>query len=311
MSTTESPGGESLQDRITARLAQMSRAERKVAEYLQANSRVAIFATAEQIAAAAGTSDATVVRTARTLGYSGLLELRHSLTQQVVQATSPSRHLPEPADQDGARPVSLLAHVFDEATERLADTLRRTSEKEFERAVEILDGAEEVLAFGIGPSEMVARYLAVRLGRIGRRGRATGATGFRLADDLLTLGPGDIVVLYSPSRLIAEIEVVLDHAEAVGARAMLITDTLGSVFADRVDVVLPAGRSVTGAIGEGLTSQVLTDALLLALTTRDEARATTRSELLTALRSELSQTGNRGHGRHEARRRQQHEKGTH
>jgi DNA-binding MurR/RpiR family transcriptional regulator len=310
MSTTESSGDESLQDRITARLARMSRAERKVAEYLQANSRLAIFATAEQIAAAAGTSDATVVRTARTLGYSGLLELRHSLTQQVVQATSPSRELPEPADQDGES-ASLLAHVFTEATERLVDTLRRISEKEFARAVEILDDAEEVLAYGIGPSEMVARYLAVRLGRIGRRGRATGATGFRLADDLLALGPRDVVVLYLPSRLIAEIEVVLDHAEAVGARTVLVTDTLGSVFADRVDVVLPAGRSLTGAIGEGVTSQVLTDALLLALATRDESRATARSELLTALRSELSPTGNRGHGRHGTRRRQQHEKGTH
>jgi DNA-binding MurR/RpiR family transcriptional regulator len=311
MSTTEPVADGSLQDRITARLAQMTRAERKVAEYLRANSRDAIFATAEQIAAAAGTSDATVVRTARTLGYSGLLELRHSLTQQVVQATSPSLHLQEREEQTASAPASLLAHVFTEAAERLADTLRRTSEAAFAAAVETLDGAEDVLAFGIGPSEMVARYLTLRLRRIGRRARATGATGFRLADDLLALGPGTVVVLYSPSRLIADIEVVLDHVEAVGARAVLITDSLGPVFADRVDVVLPAVHTTGGATGEGLTSQVLTDALLLALTTRDKPRATAQSELLTSLRSELSHTGNRGHGRRGTRGRQHHEKGTH
>jgi DNA-binding MurR/RpiR family transcriptional regulator len=290
--TTHLPEGDSLQDRIAARLARMSRAERKVAEYLRTHSHDAIFATAEQIAAAAGTSDATVVRTARTLGYSGLLELRHSLTQQVVAATS--LVLPPDERGDGAAPASMLERVFAEATQRLAETLRRVPEEAFAAAVDALDGAREVLAFGVGPSEMVARYLALKLCRIGRRARATGATGFRLADDLLGLGAGDVVVLYSPSRMIAEIGIVLDHARSVGAGSVLVTDSLGPVFADRVDVVLPSVHVSRAITGETLTSQVLTDALLLGLTARDQPRTTNRSELLTALRSELSHTGNRG-----------------
>lgn len=277
-----------LQDRITAHLARMSTAERKVAEYLRTNSHDAIFATAEQIASAAGTSDATVVRTARTLGYSGLLELRHSLTQQVVAATSVL-----PPDERGVGP-STLERVFTEATQRLAETLRRVPEEAFAAAVDALDGAREVLAFGVGPSEMVARYLALKLRRIGRRARATGATGFRLADDLLGLGEGDVAVLYSPSRMIAEIGIVLDHARSVGARTVLVTDSLGPVFADRVDVALPSVHVSRAITGEALTSQVLTDALILGLTARDQPTVTSRSELLTALRSELSQTGNRG-----------------
>jgi DNA-binding MurR/RpiR family transcriptional regulator len=272
----------SLQDRITGRLALLSAAERKVAEYLRNHGPDAIFATAGQIAAAAGTSDATVVRTARSLGYSGLLELRHSLTRQVVRATTPA----PPGTQD-----SLLSHVFAEAAQRLADTLRLTTEAAFGTAVDTLAGAREVLAFGIGPSETVAGYLALRLRRIGRRARATGATGFRLADDLLDLAGGDVVVLYSPSRLLAEIDVVLDHAAAVGARAVLVSDSLGPVFADRVHVTLSAAHTPTGATGESLPSQVLTDALVLGVRARDEGRATERAELLTELRSELSQTG--------------------
>jgi DNA-binding MurR/RpiR family transcriptional regulator len=290
--TAPAPEGGSLQDRITAHLARMSRAERKVAEYLRTNSHDAIFATAEQIASAAGTSDATVVRTARTLGYSGLLELRHSLTQQVVAATS--LVLPPDEHGEGAAPASMLERVFAEATQRLAETLRRVPEEAFAAAVDALDGAREVLAFGIGPSELVARYLALKLGRIGRRARASGATGFRLADDLLGLGAGDVVVLYSPSRMIAEIGIVLDHARSVGAGSVLVTDSLGPVFADRVDVVLPSVHVSRAITGETLTSQVLTDALLLGLTARDQPRATSRSELLTELRSELSHTGNRG-----------------
>ena len=308
MNTTEPPEP-SLADRISTHLARMTPAERKVAEYLRAHSRDTIFATAEQIAAAAGTSDATVVRTARTLGYSGLLELRHSLTQEVVEATGPGALLAGKAS--GTDTAALLAHVFTEAAQRLTDTLRRMSEERFEAAVDAVDAAAEVLAFGIGPSEMVARYLALRLRRIGRRARASGATGFRLADDLLGLGPGDLVVLYSPSRLIGEIGIVLDHAAAVGARSVLVTDSLGSVFADRVDIVLPSVNTSGGATGEGLTSMVVTDAVLLALAGRDRARATERSERLTELRSELTHTGERGAATRRApRRRPPFEKGS-
>jgi DNA-binding MurR/RpiR family transcriptional regulator len=273
----------------------MTPAERQVAEYLRANSRSVIFATAEQIAAEAGTSDATVVRTARTLGYAGLLELRHSLTTEVVEATSPSTHLRNQGPQSDSGTRSLLEHVFAEATERLDDTMRLLvrAEDQVANAVDLIAGADETVGFGVGPSELVADYLALRLRRIGRRARATGATGFRLADDLLGIGARDVVVLYAPSRLRAEIEVVLDHAAAVGARSVLVSDSLGAMFADRVDVALPALHTGSGFTGEGLTSQTLTDVLVLGVAAVDEDRTTAHTELLTALRSELSHTGGR------------------
>lgn len=294
---SEPAAGDSLDDRITARLATMTRAERQVAEYLRQNSSEVIFATADQIGAASGTSDATVVRTAKTLGYSGLLELRHSLGQQVVRATNPSARLRRQLDQPGSGLSALLAHVFAEATERLAETLRRTSADDFAVAVDAIAGAHDVFCFGIGPSEMVADYLALRLRRIGRRARSTGATGFRLADHLLDIDPGDVVVLYSPGRLLAEIEVVLDRVESVGARAVLISDSLGPLFADRVLVTLPSSYSAAGITGEALSSQVLTDALVLGVVSHDEARATATSTLLVDLRSALTQTSGREHVR--------------
>jgi DNA-binding MurR/RpiR family transcriptional regulator len=53
-------------------------------------------------------------------------------------------------------------------------------EAEFDRAAGLLDGAREVLGFGIGPSGYLANYLSLRLNRLGRRARSSGATGFRL-----------------------------------------------------------------------------------------------------------------------------------
>jgi DNA-binding MurR/RpiR family transcriptional regulator len=293
MGTTDSSSNESLQGRISAHLARMSRAERQVAEYLRNNSQEVIFATAEQIGLASGTSDATVVRTARKLGYSGLLELRYSLGHQAVEKTNTSARLRDRLAGAGPEQASLLAQVFTEATERLSETLRLLAEPDFEKAVDILARAREIVAFGVGPSESVARYFTLRLGRLGRRARATGATGFRLADDLLGLGAGDAVVLFSPARLLGEIEVLIHHAEVVGADIVLVSDSLGPLFADRVQVVLQALHSPSGFTGEGLSSQVLADAMIVAITAGDENRATTATELLTTIRSELIQTDSR------------------
>lgn len=281
------PDGEdlSLSARINRNLAGMSRAERIVAEYLRDHGRHAIFATAEQIGSATGTSDATVVRTAKSLGFGGLLELRRTLAAEVVVETSPVRHFHDERESGG----SAVARVFTEAAERLEATWRLVEEDDFAAAVGLLDEAREVLAFGLGGSGLLARYLALRLTRMGRRARASWATGFQLADDLLGLRADDVVVLYTPARLLAEIEVVLDHAHAVGARVLLVSSSLGAQFADRVDVTLAAPQSASNFTGEMLSAEVLTDALLLELGSGDETRSTRASELLTSLRSELVQ----------------------
>lgn len=276
----------SLSARIKGNLAKMSRAERVVAEYLRDHGRDAIFATAEQIGNATQTSDATVVRTAKSLGYNGLLDLRRSLATEVVVETSPIRNFHD--HQAGRRQKSVVAKVFTEAADRLTATWRLIDEDEFAAAVDLLEQAREVLSFGLGASGLLARYLSMRLTRMGRRARASVATGFQLADDLLGLSQDDVVVLYIPSRLLGEIEVVLDHTRQVGARVLLISSSLGALFGDRVDVTLVASHSPSNFTGEMLSAEVLTDALLLQLASRDEGRVTRASELLTELRSELA-----------------------
>jgi DNA-binding MurR/RpiR family transcriptional regulator len=116
------------------------------------------------------------------------------------------------------------------------------SEQDYETTVDPLADAREVLRFGIGPSESIARYLALRLRRLGhaaRRGAPAGpASGSPTT--LLPLSKGDVVVRYVPGRLLPDINVLIDHAKEVEAHVVLVTDSLGSLLGKRVDVVLPA-----------------------------------------------------------------------
>lgn len=280
--------GESLNERLAQRLEELTPAERRVAEYLARNLHGIIFATAGEIGAATDTSDATVVRTAKTLGYSGLPELKRAVGQEVGMATKPSVQLHRRIEQSGTDTATLLDHVFTEAAERMTETRRLLDEKDFVTAVDALVEAREVVGYGVGPSGVAVNFLTLRLTRLGRQARTISATGFRLADELLPLKADDVVVLYAPGRLLSDMDALLQHAESVGARTILISDALGDLLADRVHVTLPALDSPSGFTQEGLSSMVVTDALMLGVASRDAARSTAASELLTSLRKTVS-----------------------
>ena len=67
---------ESLSSRIEEHWQSLRASERAVAEYLAEDPFSALYCTASELADRTGTSDATVVRTARALGYSGLPDLK-------------------------------------------------------------------------------------------------------------------------------------------------------------------------------------------------------------------------------------------
>jgi DNA-binding MurR/RpiR family transcriptional regulator len=293
---------ETLESRISTRLAKMAPAERRVAEYLRNHQEDAVFASAEEIGAAAGVSDATVVRTAKTLGYAGMVELKFLIGQEMLSRAQPLQRLQSRIEEVGRDNSALWEQLFREAHDRLRETERQMSIADFDAALDLIEGARSLLCFGVGPSEANASYFALLLRRRGKPARSTGATGFRLADDLLTLGPGDVVVMFSPARQFREHEVILARAREVDARVILVTDSLEPVLGDRVDVVLRAVYSVSGFSGEILSSLVLTDALLLALAARDKARAAAFSEKLTELRSSLINADSRNLVRRTRRR---------
>ena len=73
--------------------------------------------------------------------------------------------------------------------------------------VRILDAAERIAVFGIGPSSALASYVSTLLARSGRRSRTIGATGFMLADQLLDLVKGDALgVIQLELRSFVELE---------------------------------------------------------------------------------------------------------
>lgn len=262
-----------LQERVTARYESLTATERKVASYLSDHPQLAAFASAEEIARATGTSDASVVRTAKALGFDGLPGLKRTLQEHLSTLLSPTHLLRNTMDTFHDGPEGVLATMLADRAEMLEVTRRAIDPAAFRRAVELLTAARETLVWGLGGDASLVEYTVTRLIRIGHAARPASDTGFRLADRLLTLGSDDLVLAIAHGQIRPELRVTLDHAADVGARVVLLTDALGEALRDRTEVALSAPTSQPGMYGGQSMILIILEALTMAVAAQDPNRA--------------------------------------
>jgi len=234
----------------------------RVAKFIDENRQIVLASSAAALGARIGTSDATVLRTVQTLGFASLAELKSAILNSGSVST--------PADDMRRTLVDLEAatgQAFDGVLQAHTDGLDiLRSEKcrtQMAAAVRVLDGAERIAIFGIGPSSALATYVSTLLARNGRRSRAIGATGSMLADQLLDLAKGDALLILAYGRLYREVKAVFAEAKALGLPSVLVTEADDTPLAKLADVcvAIPRGRpgqvALHGATLVGLEGLVL------------------------------------------------------
>jgi len=277
-----------LHERVVARHEELSPTERVVARYLADHPDLVATASAIEIAELTGTSNATVVRTVKKLGYSGLPELKKLLIEMIIARRNPAAVLDERIDQLVAEQEAGPARQVLAATvDLLAQTQYLLDDEAWEKAVRILDRARAVLCYSPGKPGAVADFLATELSWNGCPARSLNATGFGLATGLLSLTGDEAVVLIAPLRHFREVDVVIDRAREVGAPVILISEALGMTLADRVDVVLATPQSTLTLTSEVLAPMTLAYAFTLDLAARNRKQAVTTYELVSRLRREV------------------------
>ena len=271
--------------RVSERGERLAPAERRVAECLLDLGPDATLLSAAALADRLGTSDATVVRTAKALGYSGLAELRRALA---AFADNPPlgerlRRTLEQAPGD-----ELLASALRNHLTALDALTRNVSPRAFQDAVAVLAGRDRVVWRGVGPSAHLAAYGQLMTQRIGVRSSALVHTGTSFADELLTLAPTDATVVFAYGRLQPHVQVLLQHAAALGVPTVLITDTLGHKLAASVAVTLQCGRGAPGLFASHATTLVVIESLVLALAATHQAVSEDSLANLNELRAALA-----------------------
>src|SRR5580704_7722128 len=139
-------------ERVALRATGMSPAERRVVRYFQGNREEVLISSAAALGAKAETSDATVVRATRALGFSGLDDLRRALADELRSSLSPAERLTRTLDEVGNNLAAAFEMTLDIHIRSLQSLHRAIPPELFAKAVEGIASARRVTVFGLGPS---------------------------------------------------------------------------------------------------------------------------------------------------------------
>lgn len=287
-SDTENRALTRLRDRIAERWNELSKSERSVCRVLTAMSAERLlYASAAELGAQSATSNASVVRTLQSLGYSGLSELKQEVAAPFSSSVAPDVRLRQRLEHVGHDLQQIQREIWAEADELVKLGSRANDDNHYSTAVNLIVRSETVFCYGLGASGIAAEHLALRMRRIGVSTRRLATDGFRLADEVMSLGSRDLLVIFAPGRVTRDIEALLDQAQLVGASVLLITDELHELLAPRVTASLAAPHTPTGLTAEGLTGILVSDVLVQAVSSVGSDTALRSSQLLNDLRARL------------------------
>jgi DNA-binding MurR/RpiR family transcriptional regulator len=181
-----------------------------------------------------------------------------------------------------------LDDVLQTHTEGL-DVIKSTAcRTQIAAAVHTLDAAERIAIFGIGPSAALASYVATMLARGGRTTLALNATGSMLADQLLALRKGDMLLILAYTSLYGEVKAVFAQAKSLGLPTILLTEALGTPLAKHADLIVAVPRGRPGGVAlHGATLMAL-EAIIFSLAAAKPDAALTSLDRLAVLRRTIA-----------------------
>lgn len=234
--------------------------EVKVADVVLSEPETIVFSSVTDVAGLAGTSTATVVRCAQSLGYRGFQDLKLALAGDLRLAGRTTT---------GTEPSGILAEVTAAGAQCVRDAAALVPLDMFERITDLLARAGRVLFCGVGTSAPLCQDAAYRFSAIGvpadyRSDAHVQALACRL------LAPGDVCVAISHTGATRETLEAARTARDAEATVVALTSFARSPITELSNEVLVAGTRELGPAGlEAMSSRlahlVVLDALIVAV----------------------------------------------
>lgn len=253
--------------------------QKKIADFVLTGFSEVIYFSVGRMAEAIGVSAASIVRFARTLGFTGFLDFQEAFFEYHKKIHSPGgrvQHLME-----GLQSAEINYRTITEKEIRyLQSSVNRISDDTYQKAVDLICKAHTVHILGVGPNEMLGSHLAFRLRRFSVNCFHHTHGDSLLAEELLTLQSGDAALAYDFSRVSNELKIFIDIMKKKRVPVILITDIPNPAITKDCELVFCAERGPQGSFHSPLVPLAVTNALLVGVAYKKDKKALQTLELL-------------------------------
>lgn len=204
---------------ISDALPRLKGATHKVGAFILNSPRETIDLTVTELSARAGVSEASIVRFAQLLGYSGFHALKIRLAEDIV---SPMMIVHEDLKPDDT-PATAVQKAMTVGLRSLEDTIRILDMTVLEATIQAICNARQITLFASGNSIPLAMDLNFRLTKIGLSSRfSIDPTMQEMYASLLT--PEDVAIGISHTGSSKDTVYALELAKQRDARTICITN---------------------------------------------------------------------------------------
>lgn len=224
--------------KINSMLDNISSTEKKVGEYILENPDKIKDLNTYELANITKTSQATVVRFAKRLGFKGFPAFKLALSQDLGnrKAESHVNIMHEEIKPDDSFEI-IGRKISNENIAAISDTYEVTDFVELEKAVVMLSKARKIMLAGIGFSGIVAKDFCYKLLELGKHAMIEVDTHMQLSC-LSTMGEDDILFIISHSGKTMEMYNIAKVAKSKGITVIAMTSIAPNPIRDLADIRL-------------------------------------------------------------------------
>lgn len=205
-------------------------AEKRVADYVMQNEAKVVDMTVSEVAAACGTSDATIVRFCKKCGCNGFHHLKINMAKEMAAAPASAAGAVGTSELLCTQMEASLRSIFACKQEELRQTLEAMDAAVFSAVVECIRTARFIFCAAMGNTIPVAMDAAYKFNELGLTAISAPVWENMLAM-MNTAQPEDVILTLSASGETKDLLRIVTAAQARGAHIILVTNQVHSTIA--------------------------------------------------------------------------------
>lgn len=207
-----------------------------IGKYVLDNYTEVAFMSATELAEKVGVSDVTIIRFARSIGFSGFAEFKNHIREGLKYFDPPYKRLSKSFDVlDDKSNLNMQVGKID--LKNLEDFLLSVETEKIQQAVDAIYQADAIYLMGIGSSGVVTAFLTFHLQRMGFKVIAISEGGLVDVEKIMSITEKDLLIVCSFPRYSKPIYNATIFAKKRGAKILTITDSYLSTISMNSDIV--------------------------------------------------------------------------
>ena len=216
-----------LQMRIEEKYRDLSKGQKRVAEYVLDNYDKAVFLTAARLGEVVGVSESTVVRFATQLGYKGYPEFQKALEELVRNRLNSIQRMK--VTYGRISQSQILETVLQSDIEKIKQTLNGIDHSAFNQAIDTILNARKIYVLGIRSCAPLAAFMSFYLNLLCDNVIAVNTnSSSEIFEQLIRINEEDVIIGISFPRYSMRTLKALEFASNRKAKVITLTDSVHS-----------------------------------------------------------------------------------